>query len=85
MHILVCLCMCLSMALLKCCSVSAGVRGSPQSGAKGLRSWLDHRHQSAGGNPHLSAVSCATLEGKPTHKCVSTDLTMVWFKIQLLK
>lgn len=46
------------------CCVSAGVRGSPQSRAQGLRRRLDHRHQSAGGNPHLSAAGRAALEGK---------------------
>lgn len=55
------------VSLVRCC-VSAGVRGAAQSGAEGLRSWLDHRHQSTGGNPHLFAVSCATLEGEPTHE-----------------
>ncbi len=63
-----CVCVCCILVWLtdwlKCCCVSAGVWGSPQSGAKGLRSRLDHCHQSAGGNPHLFAVSCATLEGK---------------------
>ena len=66
-----CVCVCCIWAWLtdwlKCCCVSAGVRGSPQSGAEGLRRRLDHCHQSAGGNPHLSAVSCATLEGKHTN------------------
>lgn len=62
----VCPCLCLTWFFL-CVCVSAGVRGSPQSGAEGLRSRLDHCHQSAGGNPHLFAVSCATLEGKHTN------------------
>lgn len=47
--------------------VSAGVRGAPQPRAEGLRGGLDHRHQPAGGNPHLPAVSCAALEGKHTN------------------
>lgn len=72
-HLYPCLSLCVvfendSLTDLRFCSVSAGVRGSPQSGAEGLRSWLDHCHQSAGGNPHLFAVSCATLEGKHTNK-----------------
>ena len=76
MRILVCPCVCACciwvwlMSWLKCCCVSAGLRGSAQSGAEGLRSRLDHRHQSAGGNPHLFAVSCATLEGKTSHEHV---------------
>lgn len=59
---------CIRVWLPKSCCVSAGVRGSPQSGAEGLRRWLDHRHQPPGGNPHLSAVGCATLEGNHTQK-----------------
>lgn len=51
------------MRMYVCC-VSAGVRGPPQSRAQGLRRRLDHRHQSAGGNPHLPAAGRAALEGK---------------------
>lgn len=57
-------CVCSTWGWQKCCCVSAGVRGAPQPRAERLRSRLDHCHQSPGGNPNLSAVSCATLEGK---------------------
>lgn len=42
---------------------AAGVRGTAQSGAQGLCGGLDHCHQFASGDPHLSPAGCATLEG----------------------
>lgn len=41
-----------------------GLRGLAQSGATWLCRGVDHRHKSAGGNPHLPAAGCAALEGE---------------------
>lgn len=50
--------------------VLADLRGAAQSRAQRLRCGLDHRHQSASGDPHLFAPSCAAMEGKTTHDCI---------------
>lgn len=49
--------------MISLCLVAAGVWGAAQSGAQGLRGGLDHRHQSASGDPHLPPAGRAAVEG----------------------
>lgn len=66
------------MVSLLCCLLG-GLRGLAQSGAPWLRGGVDHRHQFAGGNPHLPAAGCAAVEGESgTHRCLQISHPGHW-------
>lgn len=61
----------LVLTVPRLCCLLGGLRGPAQSGAPRLRCGMDHRHQFAGGIPHLPAAGSAAVEGESgDHGCL---------------
>lgn len=64
----------LVLTVSRLCYLLGGLRGPAQPGAPRLRCGVDHRHQFAGGIPHLLAAGGAAVEGESgDHGCLQTS------------